>query len=334
VKPAWSRAARTFGRWFKPIAAVATIVGVAIALYGQREAIREFDWQLSWPALLASVLLFALPPVVQGFSFWLILRFLGVHARVDDALLVWMRSFLLRYAPTGALAFVIRVRERGRLGGAPTSTILAASGYEQLVALASGAIACLLGFAVAGAWPPFLALAVSGAVIAAAVAVRPRFLGRPLQRLLARRGVELPTLLRGRLLAVVVAVNALGWIATGAAAWTLVAALTTEDVPDLAWLVAVYAFAWMLGFLVPLFPGGLGLRDGTLVVFLATRFGAGAATGLALALRLANTLGELVAIGLTELAYLVWRVGFGRARAVHTSREDHSEGRDEWTSAR
>jgi len=82
----------------------------------------------------------------------------------------------------------------------------------------------------------------------------------------------------------VVAVNALGWLATGAATWTLIAALTDEPVPALGWLVGVYAFAWMLGFLVPLFPGGLGLRDGTLAVFLSAPFGAGAATGLALAL--------------------------------------------------
>ena len=62
----------------------------------------------------------------------------------------------------------------------------------------------------------------------------------------------------------------------------------------------------MLGFLVPLLPGGLGLREGTLIAFLAGPFGAGVATALALALRLVNTLGEFVAIGGTEIAYLVW----------------------------
>ncbi len=299
-------AAAAFGRWFKPIAAVGTVVGVAIALYGQREAIEDFDWHVSWGALVLAVGLFAVAPVVQGISFWLILRFLALPARMDDALVVWMRSFLLRYAPTGALAFVIRVRERERLGGATTSTVLAASGYEQLAALASGAVACVLGFALARSWPPLLALGISIAVIGVAVAVRPRFLGRFVQTLLARRGIELPKLLRGRALAVVVAVNALGWIATGAAAWTLIDALTNEPVPNLGWLIGVYAFAWMLGFLVPLFPGGLGLRDGTLAVFLSAPFGAGAATGLALALRLANTLGELAAIALTEAAHRIW----------------------------
>jgi glycosyltransferase 2 family protein len=302
------RAAAALGRWFKPIAAVGTLVGVAIALYGQRRAIEDFDWHVSLWALTGSILLFAVAPIVQGASFWLILRFLAVPARLDEALVVWMRSFLLRYAPTGALAFVLRVREGKRLGGATRSTILTASGYEQLGALASGAVACVLGFALARSWPPLVALAISIGAIGAAVAARPAFLGRFLQSFLAGRGVELPTLLRGRALALVVAVNALGWLATGAATWTLIAALTDEPVPALAWLVGVYAFAWMLGFLVPIFPGGLGMRDGTLAVSLAVPFGAGVATGLALALRLANTVGELVAIAGTEGAYRTWRL--------------------------
>jgi glycosyltransferase 2 family protein len=299
--------AAVVGRHFKPIAAVATVVGVAIALATQREAIAEFEWRLSWRAFLASVLLFALAPLAQGVSFWLILRLLGLPSRFDEALLIWMRSFLLRYAPTGALAFVIRIRERERLG-ASSAQVWTASGYEQLVALASGAVACLAGFAFARAWPPLVALAVSAIVITAAVAVSPRLLGGIAQRFLASRGLDVPALLRGRALALVIAINAVGWLATGAATWTLIDALVEEETPGLAWLIGVYAFAWMLGFIVPLLPGGLGLREGTLVVFLATRFGVGVATALVLALRLANTLGEFAAIGVTELVYRLWRL--------------------------
>ena len=50
-------------------------------------------------------------------------------------------------------------------------------------------------------------------------------------------------------------------------------------------------------------PGGLSLRDGTLIAFLATTMGVGAATAIAIALRLANTLGEFLAIGMVELTY-------------------------------
>ena len=307
--------ARRLGRHFKPIAAAGTLAGLALALYSQRRAIADFDWSVSWRALTAAVLLYAGAPFVQAVSFWLILRSLRLPSRFDEALVIWMRSFLLRYAPTGALAFVIRIRERERLS-ASSAAVWTASGYEQLAALASGAIACVLGFAAARACPPLAAIAICAAVLGVSVAVRPRFLGGLLQRLLAARGLEVPVLLRGRALAAVIAINALGWLATGAATWTLVAALTEEETPALAWLIGVYAFAWLLGFLVPLLPGGLGMREGALVVSLATHFGTGVATALALALRLANTLGELVAIGAGEAAYRLWRLLRPRAREL------------------
>ena len=295
-----------FGRHFKTIALVGTVAGIAIALYGQREAILAFDWRISSFWILGSILLFAIPPIVQGVSFWMILRALGLESRFDEALLIWMRSFLLRYAPSGALALVIRVRERERFG-ASTAHVWTATGYEQLVALASGAVVCLAGFLATGAWPPVIAILVAVPALAVAVLLRPGYLGRWLQALLGRRGIEIPALLRGRTLAAVIALNALGWIATGAATWMLIHSVSPQPTPEVAWLVGAYALAWMLGFLVPLLPGGLGLREGTLIAFLAGRFGAGVATALALALRLANTLGEFVAIGGTEVAYLVWK---------------------------
>jgi uncharacterized membrane protein YbhN (UPF0104 family) len=296
--------ARALAAWaarrFAPIAVVATIVGVAIALWGQREAIARFDWTLSPGVLAGSIALFALAPVLQGVCFWLILRRLGVPSRLGPALLVWTRSFLVRYAPTGALAFALRVRERGRIA-ASTPEVWTATAYEQLVALLSGAVACALFFLAApGHRVPALALAVCALVVAVAVAVRPRFLGERVQRLLARRSLEVPALLRGRALAAVSGLNALGWVATGAAAWLLVRALSGEADPNFFSLTAAYAFAWLLGFLVPFLPGGLGLREATLVALLAPRYGVGVATTLALALRFANTLGEFAAIAAVE----------------------------------
>jgi uncharacterized membrane protein YbhN (UPF0104 family) len=90
--------------------------------------------------------------------------------------------------------------------------------------------------------------------------------------------------------------------------WVLVVALSEPGTPrpNAFWLLGAYSFAWMLGFVVPLLPGGLGLREGTLAAFLAARFGAGVATALALALRLVNTAGEFLAIAAVELGYRVY----------------------------
>jgi glycosyltransferase 2 family protein len=98
-----------------------------------------------------------------------------------------------------------------------------------------------------------------------------------------------------------------------------VRALSGGADPNFFWLTAAYAFAWLLGFLVPFLPGGLGLREGTLVAFLAPTYGVGVATTLALALRLANTLGEFAAIGAVEAGHQA-QLASGRGRQRQASK--------------
>ena len=312
------RAAAWFARHFRWIAAVATLVGIIVAVVGQREAIAEFDWSVSWPLLAASVLAFAAAPLVQGFSFWLILRLLDVPAPFLDAMLIWSRAFFLRYAPSGALAIVIRVRERDRLA-ASREQIYLATAYEQLAALLAGAIASVACFVAAGFWPHWLVLAIGLPALALAVAVRPAFAGRLLRGLLKRRGLEVPRLLRGRHRALATAVNVPAWAATGLGAFVLIDGMESANDAGFFWLTAVYALAWLVGFVLPALPGGLGARDGMLVALLAARFGAGVASALAIAVRLANTIGEFVAIGVVEVTYLVVKLTGGRGGAAARS---------------
>jgi hypothetical protein len=118
--------------------------------------------------------------------------------------------------------------------------------------------------------------------------LRPAFSERWLRRMLRRRTADLPRLLRGRELAAAVAVTAVGWIPTALA----VNLLTGTTI---AGGLAAYAFAWLVGFLVPLAPGGLGLRDGLLAASLGP--------GAAVVLRIAATLGEVVAFAAVEAVH-------------------------------
>ena len=294
----WSFASRRF----RELAAIATVLGIAGALWSERRALLDFDWRLAPGSFVAAIALFAVAPFVQAVSFWLMLRLLGLAARLDEALLLWMRSFLLRYAPSGALQLVIRIRERRRFA-ASTQDVWLVSGYENLATLCAGAFVCVAAFALAGGWPPLVAIVIAGVALALAVAVRPAFFRRWARTLLARRGLEFPALLRGRELALVILINTFGWVTTGGAAYLLMRALVTHVNVSPVWLTAVYSFAWLIGFVVPVLPGGLGLRDGVLIALLATRIGTGPATAVALALRVAATFGELLAIGLTEAVY-------------------------------
>ena len=290
-----------FQRFFPWIALVLVVVGIALALEREWPAVTALNWGASWRVLLIGALAFAAAPLAQAVSFWLILRKLGARAPFADSMQIWAHSYVLRYAPSGALAVVYRVRAKERLN-ASRDQILTAEAYEHLAALVAGAVACLVAFALIASRPPLLGLAVALPVIALAVAVRPRFFGALIQRLARRAHVEAP-LLRGRELILVSAVDLLAWGGTGAGLVVLANGLTDEPSPGLMWAIATYAVGYLVGFVVPLLPGGLGAREGALVAVLSARYGLGAATALSLALRVAVTIGELFAVALILAGY-------------------------------
>jgi dolichol-phosphate mannosyltransferase len=282
------------------MAAVAAL-GLAGAAWTQRDAIAAFDWSADRGQLALAVALFAVAPLLQGLTFALGLRRIGAGGRASALAKVWARSFLLRYEPSGAVGFVYRVSARERVS-ASTAQVLTVTGYEQLAVVVAGAAAAVAGFLAAGVHPPVLAIVLFVAAVVAAVAARPRFVGGWLHDRLRARGIETAGPLRGRTLALMVALDAAGWVATGLGAWTLARALGASGGLDAFLLLGAFALSWLLGVLVPLAPGGLGLREGSLVVSLAAAIGAGPATALALALRLASFAGELVAIAVAEIA--------------------------------
>lgn len=245
--------------------------GLAYAIWTNRGGATELDWSDSWAAFAGASALLAFAPLAQAVTFVLALRGFGAPAPWLASMAVWTRSFLLRYAPSGVLGYVYRVRRRERLG-AETSVLLRATAAEQLGALIAGVGIALAGFTLAGSLVTALAS-------------------------------------RGRHLAGLAAVNAAAWLPTGLGVWLLVSHLADEEGLSFAWLLGAYACAWLVGFAVPFAPGGLGLREGVLAAFLAEPLGASAAVTVALAVRLASTVGELIAIGAVEIA---WRAAGGR----------------------
>jgi len=56
--------------------------------------------------------------------------------------------------------------------------------------------------------------------------------------------------------------------------------------------------AWVLGFIVPGTPGGIGIREVILAELYAQELGQGIAIGLSIVLRVITSLGDLVTFGL------------------------------------
>jgi dolichol-phosphate mannosyltransferase len=290
-------------RHLRPLLATVAVLGVAWVGWAQREAIAHFDWSIAgWPLALA-IGLFALAPLLQAMTFVVGLRRIGATGSAGSLVRAWARSFLLRYEPSGAVGLVYRVTARERMG-ASTAQVLTVTGYEQLAAVLAGATAALAGFIAAGVDPPVVAIILIVGALVAVVALRSGAVTRWFETRLRARGIENATPLRGRTLMLMIALNAAGWVATGLGAWTMARALGATEGLDAFLLLGAFALSWLLGVLVPLAPGGLGLREGSLIVSLAAAVGAGTATGLALALRLVSLAGELVAIAVAEVVAL------------------------------
>jgi dolichol-phosphate mannosyltransferase len=303
-----ARTLRTAGRWtwrhFRLIAGIALVAGLTLTLAANRQALAGVSWTIEPLALAGSIALLAVAPLAQALTLRIALRRLGAEAEPAAMLRIWARSFLLRYEPSGAVGFVYRVRQRERLG-ATTPQVLTASGYEQLAAVTAGAVVATLAFVAAGVDPPLLALVLAVALAGAATALRPGLFGDRLARWLSRRGVAVAGPLRGRTLALLVAINAGGWVATGCGAALLGHGLLGASAPSAFVLLGAFALSLTVGALLPLLPAGLGPRDAALILALTPVAGPGAAALLAIALRAVSFAAELLAVAVAEAGALL-----------------------------
>ena len=188
-----ARRARTAGRWawqhFRLLAGIALVVGLALTLAANREALAAVDWTIEPLALGRRHGAARGRPARPGAD--------AAHRAAPArrrrppvaTLRIWARSFLLRYEPSGAVGFVYRVRERERLG-ATTPQVLTATGYEQLAAVTAGALVAVAAFAAAGGRPPLTALLHRRRAAGGRRRRTPGAARRPPRALAARRGVD------------------------------------------------------------------------------------------------------------------------------------------------
>src|SRR5436190_12301572 len=100
---------RSAGRWawrhFRLVAGIALVIGLALTLAANRDAIAAVQWTLDPWALAGAALLLAVAPLLQAMTLQIALRRIGAVAPPVELLRIWARSFVLRYEPSGAVGF-------------------------------------------------------------------------------------------------------------------------------------------------------------------------------------------------------------------------------------
>lgn len=268
------------------------------ALAGHWQALAALDLGGLTGAALAAMLLYLLTYVLAAKAWQLGLGMFAIRASFRTSTRILLLSQIGKYLP-GNLGHHIGRVVLARQLGLKTDAVIASMLLDTALVLMAGALCSLPAASLllqaadgplAGVHPvlPWAASAIGLAVLAVFASSRAR---RRLRGWLPTMFAPSPAALMG-----IVACHALSFILGASALYVLCQALAAAGVTTaLGQVVGVYAAAWVLGFVMPGSPAGLGVRELVLLLGLAPIYGASDATAAAALLRLVTVGGDGVA---------------------------------------
>lgn len=257
--------------------------GGGIALAGSLVFIGDRLWRLDWSTLqphmsaglvggiAAGTVLFAAADRALAHA-WAALADPERAVPHPELRRIYARGVLLKYLPGSIFQYVSRQAEGARKGLAHKR--LAHSALVEIGLHLVSSMTAAAAFLV-GAWSPPAAILGLGAVAGAALVAR-----RPLMTALA--------------------FQILAFALFGLAAMLIGAAVLPAG-SDLAHFAALFLLAWLAGFVVPVAPGGIGVREAALLALGGSVMPPAALMAATLALRGSSIGGDLI-YGLTTLA--------------------------------
>jgi hypothetical protein len=283
---------------------VLVVVAIGVALQRNWGVVSGELARLGGGAVLASFGLALLAPILTLLGWRVLLADLGARLPLPASASVFLVGQLGKYLPGSVWSVAIQADMGGRLG-IPRRTLGVTGLLNIGLAVLTGslvgipAVPLLLTRAPDGAVSPWWLVL---ALLLGLVLLWPRLLngvvGRGL-RLLRREPLE-HALGAGALVRTVVWFVA-AWLAMGSAVWVLAARLAPAGAtPAALALVSVSGFclAAAVGMLSLLVPAGVGVRDGLLVLLLATVLPLAAATAVVVVHRFLSVVVDLVLAGL------------------------------------
>jgi hypothetical protein len=246
------------------------------------------EFRLQWIALAALL--------VWGTYFLLIIAWRMVlggwhqHLPLRSAARIWCVSNLGRYLPGkvwSVAGLAVLARREGVQGWAAAAAALA----MQALSVGTGA-GVAIAFLPQADSPVLLVAAIAIAVVSVAALTL-----KPMVRVLARVAsgrIQLQSLPVGAVLAAAAATLA-AWLMYGLAFRFLALGLLPNNAPSLPLAMGSFAGAYIIGLFAVFAPGGIGIREGMLLVFLTPSIGGGAALALSVGSRLLLTFTEVTA---------------------------------------
>ncbi|MDR7274883.1 lysylphosphatidylglycerol synthase domain-containing protein [Catenuloplanes atrovinosus] len=294
-------------RWRAVLRAAAVLVFAVAVTAGLVTALRGQDWSVAARILTpGSVGLvaaaFAVNSVAMVFS-WLSWRVLLVDlgGPVDTvtSARIFFVGFLAKFAPGRVWTLLANIR-MGASAGVGAARMAAVYALTVVISTLTGlALGTVAGLAVLGRTALVLALAAVPVVVCLA---RPDLVNRGagrLARLLRRPPPVMSASGRGVRWSIVA--QTVCWVVAGVQLWLLAVAQGAPPLRTLPISIGAFALGTVAGVAVVLLPDGLGVREGVLLVALATVLPLPAAGVVTVASRLLCTLSEIAVAGVAVL---------------------------------
>jgi len=235
-------------------------------------------------AIALGVTLFA--HIFAGVVWSWILRFLSYPVSGVWGAETYLKTNVAKYLPGNVWHFYGRINAAKQKGIAIAPATLSLL-LESLMMAAAACFLAVIGFR---SWVQF------GIVIAILIGIHPVFLNLVLKRLQKSNPIQIeryPFLpLLGEL--GFLGLRAIGFVLT----FLALRPLTGSDLPL---LVSGFAWSWLLGFVIPGLPGGVGVFEAIAIAVLSQGFPSGQVLGAVALYRFMNTLAEGMGAGLATL---------------------------------
>jgi uncharacterized membrane protein YbhN (UPF0104 family) len=274
------------------------------------QAVKTFDWQFNPWLLIASFLLLC------GTLFYMIVLWRGLINRLGSriglgaAFRIFSISAMGRYLP-GKVWQLVGMVYLGKREGVRTEAGVWAAVLAQLLAILSGVLVTFLAFLAEqqrllapllqrigviriSLWWMLLPVALM------LVVIHPRILQKLtnwILRIFKRPAIKFNLSYPG--LIVFFCLYFVSWLLYGTAFWLFLSSIHPVGLADWVLVTGAFAAAYIVGLLAVFVPGGLGVREGLLTLFLEGVVGEGVAVALSFGQRLWFTTAELTFVAIS-----------------------------------
>lgn len=279
--------------WLNAAGIAVTLAALAFVAFAIQRSFSQLSADLTSPAFLAVVagggFAYALLLVLLGFA-WrgLLVAVDGPTLGLGRTLRIYARTQVYKYLPGNIFHMLGRYAEARRAGASHAALGIAQILELGLLSAAGGVVGAILALPLLldqlrlhgfEAWLlPIIVIACSAVATGLSAIVARRLQVRRLAGRFVARGLA------------AFALYMLFMVGSGALAWGLALALGGPAAAS-PQVIGITAAAWLVGFLVPGAPGGLGVRDAVLIAGL-TAAGIPGATAIALGHRIITALGD------------------------------------------